>query len=146
MGMVVVKEFRFEAAHRLLGDGGRWHSKAKCGSLHGHSWVGFAALELKPGAKPDEFGFVRDFGDFAPLKARIMEALDHATILNMQDPLVAILQGQGDRTFGTDGAPSSEYLAGMIYQWAVDLLEDGRTRVAWVEVRETCTSAARVTP
>lgn len=67
----LVKEFTFEAAHRLpnVPDG------HKCGRLHGHSFKIEVHVE---GAVDPETGWFIDYGDISALvKPRILERLDH---------------------------------------------------------------------
>ncbi|MEM9227870.1 MAG: 6-carboxytetrahydropterin synthase [Verrucomicrobiota bacterium] len=56
----------------------------RCALVHGHNWtfhITFACRELNAD------GFVVDFGKLKYLKAWIDEHLDHATLLNHDDPL-----------------------------------------------------------
>lgn len=66
----ITKEFAFSAAHHLHGlpDG------HQCSRDHGHNYVvtvELASSELHPP------GFVMDYGDMAPLKQYVDDALDH---------------------------------------------------------------------
>lgn len=56
----------------------------RCALIHGHNWtfhITFACSEL------NQDGFVVDFGKLKYLKAWIDEHLDHACVLNHDDPL-----------------------------------------------------------
>ena len=67
----ISKEFRFEAAHRLLGH-------PKCGRLHGHSYrvvVTLQASELRE-------GMVEDYADLSEIKDWIDAHLDHRYIVS----------------------------------------------------------------
>ena len=74
----ITKEHHFSASHRLEGvpDG------HPCGYLHGHNYIVEAVLASD---ELDEAGFVRDYGDLAPLWAYVDDTLDHAH-LNDQLP------------------------------------------------------------
>ena len=79
----VTKEFRFEAAHALMGYDG------PCKNVHGHSYelsvtvIGSPVPE-KSSAK---LGMVMDFGDLKKLiKKQIIDPLDHALLLNSEIP------------------------------------------------------------
>lgn len=69
----ISKRFEFSASHQLL------HLTEKrpdhpCARLHGHNYI----VEVVLAADVlDADGFVQDFGDLAPVKAYLDEALDH---------------------------------------------------------------------
>jgi|APLow6443716910_1056828.scaffolds.fasta_scaffold146545_2 6-pyruvoyltetrahydropterin/6-carboxytetrahydropterin synthase len=73
MNVRLVKEYRFEAAHRLT----RVSDQHPCGRMHGHSYRVELALE---GAVDPAVGWLIDFGEidgaWVPLKKR----LDHAVL------------------------------------------------------------------
>ncbi|RLG17037.1 6-carboxytetrahydropterin synthase QueD [Nanoarchaeota archaeon] len=68
--MMVVKQFKFEAAHFLPGYNG------KCGSVHGHSYL----LEVGvKGEVNDETGMVMDFSRLKEVVSQeIIDVLDHS--------------------------------------------------------------------
>jgi 6-pyruvoyltetrahydropterin/6-carboxytetrahydropterin synthase len=74
MRATVVKEFRFESAHKLP------HHKGKCRHIHGHSYRLFVFINGPVAAAdgmPDE-GMVVDFTDVKnTVNARIIDRLDH---------------------------------------------------------------------
>lgn len=77
----ITKEFHFSASHQLL------HLAAEapnhqCARLHGHNYV--VVLELEA-AHLDRFGFVRDYGQLAPVKAYIDQQLDHRHLNDVLD-------------------------------------------------------------
>ena len=142
----VTKELKFEAAHRLV-----YGYPGKCQHNHGHSWVVFVTVGLRNEANPsgvlrtglDTYGFVKDFGDFKPLKEWIDEQLDHATIVSRDDDDFRMwLERNGQRQFVVTGNPTSENLTKIIFEKAQELLEDERCRVVEVRIKETCTSEA----
>lgn len=74
MFATIVKEFTFDAAHKLDGHNGN------CKNIHGHTYkllVGiYGTIENQPGATND--GMVLDFGDLKQVvKAEIINKLDH---------------------------------------------------------------------
>ena len=135
---LVTKELKFEAAHRL-GQG----YPGKCRHNHGHSWIVFVSLGLRDGEALDQHGFVRDFSDFKPLRDWVDEELDHASLVSADDKdYWEWLNGSHQKHFITEGNPTSENLAQIIFQEAVRLLEDDRVYVYEVRIKETCTSEA----
>lgn len=66
----ITKEFAFSASHQLIG----LPEDHQCARLHGHNYavvVELASLTL------NAHGFVRDYGELAPLKAWIDDTFDH---------------------------------------------------------------------
>ncbi len=132
----VSKVFTFEAAHRLIKN-----YTGKCSNNHGHSWV----VKITVGSNTlDEKGMVIDFNELKRIKEWIDNQLDHATILWKQDPMVQYIEITGQRLFLTDNNPTSEAIAEIIFQKAIDLFENDQIKVESVEVSETCTSTAIV--
>ncbi len=149
MSTSIVKEFKFEAAHRLsLGYVG------KCANLHGHSYkvyIEIQAYEL------NNFDMVIDFGDLKPLKEGIMVMFDHKTILHEDDPLVdALRKDQGfESVFTTGRNPTCETIAEILFDLAESALDlifsEGQLpntsmtpKVIAVTVQETATGRATV--
>lgn len=142
----VMKEVRWEAAHRLV-DG----YEGKCNSLHGHSWV--ARIYVGGPSSPrfnaapgelDEYGMVIDFNAFKPLRKWVDDNLDHATILNRHDELFELLGTVDDcRLFDMEGNPTSENIARLLMRKAHEYLPGILPcTITRVEVLETCTSMA----
>ena len=136
--ITVTKELRFEAAHRLING-----YPGKCRNNHGHSWVVFVTASLVEGANLNPFGFVKDFGDFKPLKEWIDNTLDHATIVSEDDiSFIDWLAKNRQNYFKVKGNPTSENLSQIIFEKAKELLNDDRCVVSEVRIKETCTSEA----
>lgn len=138
MKYVISKEFRFEAAHRLLKN-----YSGKCTNNHGHSWVVKLHLE---GENLDEKDMLIDFQELKILKSWIDENLDHATLLWEQDPMVNYIKESGQRIFITRKNPTSEHIAEVIITQAIELFENARISVKCLEVNETCTTGAKIIP
>ncbi|NQU54122.1 MAG: 6-carboxytetrahydropterin synthase [Bacteroidetes bacterium] len=132
------KEFRFEAAHRLYKN-----YSGKCSNNHGHSWHVIVNIE---GMELDESDILIDFNDLKPLKKWINEFLDHTTILWENDPMVEYIKESNQRLFITKKSPSSEHLAEVILAKAMELFNNDRIKVKYIEVKESCTSGAKVYP
>ena len=73
--MIVAKDFKWEAAHRLP-----WH-KGKCKHLHGHSYRMTVELEGEPNSQ----GLVIDFNDIKSMIEPHIQELDHTTIISAND-------------------------------------------------------------
>jgi 6-pyruvoyltetrahydropterin/6-carboxytetrahydropterin synthase len=139
---IVTKELKFEAAHRLVNG-----YPGKCRNNHGHSWVVFISVRLLEGRRLNKYGFVKDYGDFAPLRNWIDNNLDHATIVSDDDDsFIAFLESDKQRLITTQGNPTSENLSKIIYDKAHELLDDDCCEVCEVRIKETCTSEAIYRP
>ncbi len=138
MKYIITKEFRFEAAHRLLKN-----YSGKCTNNHGHSWMVKLHLE---GANLDEKDMLIDFQELKALKTWVDDKLDHATLLWENDPMREYIQNSGQRMFLTKKNPTSEHIAEVILNEAIRLFENSRIKVACVEVNETCTTGAKIYP
>lgn len=138
MKYIITKEFRFEAAHRLLKN-----YSGKCTNNHGHSWMVKLHLE---GSNLDEKDMLIDFQELKALKTWVDDKLDHATLLWENDPMREYIQNSGQRLFLTKKNPTSEHIAEVILNEAIRLFENSRIKVACVEVNETCTTGAKIYP
>jgi 6-pyruvoyltetrahydropterin/6-carboxytetrahydropterin synthase len=134
----LTKEFRFEAAHRLYKN-----YSGKCSNNHGHSWHVIVSIQ---GTKLDDSDILIDFNNLKPLKKWINEALDHTTILWENDPMLTYIKESKQRYFITKKSPSSEHLAEVILDKAMELFDNDRIKVKYIEVKESCTSGAKVFP
>src|SRR6202008_4462600 len=87
----VTREITFCYGHRLLNYDG------KCRHLHGHNGKAVIVLEA---ATLDNRGMLVDFTDIKKHVAGWIDAnLDHRMILNEADPVVPLLQQQGEPMF-----------------------------------------------
>ena len=105
----VTRELRFCYGHRLL------HYDGKCRYLHGHN--GRAVITLAaPGL--DEQGMVMDFSHIKRVVGGWIDShLDHRMVLHRDDPLVPLLEAQGEPVFRLDANPTAENLARLIYDY-----------------------------
>jgi 6-pyruvoyltetrahydropterin/6-carboxytetrahydropterin synthase len=105
----VSRQIDFCYGHRLL------HYEGKCRFLHGHNGRAIITLES---AHLDRCGMVLDFSEIKRVvSAWIDEQLDHRMILHRSDPLVPLLQAQGEPLFLMDENPTAENIARLIYEF-----------------------------
>lgn len=106
MPFLVTKRLEFCYGHRLL------NYEGNCRYLHGHN----AMVEIDIAADVlDHRNMVVDFSDVKRLvKAWVDRELDHRMILQKDDPLVPILQAQGEPLYLLDSNPTAERLARLI--------------------------------
>ncbi len=110
----VIKEFKFEAAHRLT----NVNPDHKCGRLHGHSFRVEIALE---GTMNEKEGWLMDFGDISTVVKPIVDnELDHQYLNEIPDL----------------GNPTSENISIWLWKRIKPLLPDLKS----VTVHETCTA------
>lgn len=139
MDTIVSRRFEWDAAHRVLGHGG------KCRHLHGHRYradVAVTAPELDGLSRVVDFGVIK-----ARLGPWIDDNWDHNILLNVDDPLAKLyLSGDPitrDQVFGgrqpyffQGDNPTAEVIAAALYSVAVNLLPVG-LKVFSVTVYET---------
>lgn len=109
----VVKEVRWEAAHRLL------DYEGKCANIHGHSYRAIFTFKSAFGFEKSELNKDGMVIDFSILKEKIQGWIDtywdHALILCAKDPLVNIIYSQ--RYFVLDGNPTAENMAELLFNY-----------------------------
>lgn len=150
-GVAIGKEFRFEAAHRLIRHDG------KCQNLHGHSYkveISVHALEVQPNTVgPDDFaelnpqaGMLMDFGVLKQWWKPLEELFDHRTILEKGDVCIEALTSVGQRVVVLEVPPTAENLANHLQISALQRLFDLtgiENMTVTVKVWETETSWAQ---
>ena len=114
--MLLHKQFRFEAAHRLP----NVSPGHKCARLHGHSFAVTVWVSGEVGAKS---GWVVDFAEISDAFSPVHDQLDHRYLNEVE---------------GLDN-PTSEILA----MWLWDRLAPSLPGLAHIDVHETCTSGCR---
>ena len=118
-----------------------------CALIHGHNWtisVSFACNE------PDANGFIVDFGKLKYLKDWIEEHLDHACLLNSNDPEKDALLAQFGHLFKIYELPncSSEGIAvhlHEVFSAMVKTATAGRVWITTIEIEEDSKNSARYT-
>jgi 6-pyruvoyltetrahydropterin/6-carboxytetrahydropterin synthase len=126
----VTTRLEFCYGHRLLDYDG------VCRHLHGHNAV--AEVEVQA-PKLDAQNMVVDFGEIKRVvKEWIDRELDHRLILRHDDPLVPLLQAQGEPMYLLDSNPTAERLARLLFETA----RDHGLAVSRVTLWETPTSWA----
>jgi 6-pyruvoyltetrahydropterin/6-carboxytetrahydropterin synthase len=134
-------KFSFDAAHRIMGHGG------KCAWLHGHTYR--LGVTVQAGTL-NRLGMVIDFDDLKALvEKRVLSRWDHATLLREDDPLVpAIIRVQAEApqkviTFPQN--PTAEVLAQAAADALASVLPSG-VRLARLTVWESPACASEVEP
>lgn len=133
MYLWVEKDFRFEAAHRLMAP-----YEGLCRSIHGHS---FRVKVRLGGRELNDRGMLYDFAEIKPIGGWINEHWDHALLVRHDDAdLIDWCKKNGCRHFAFSDNPTSEVIAR-------DLMVLVKQRFPSVEkimvtVEETCTSRA----
>jgi 6-pyruvoyltetrahydropterin/6-carboxytetrahydropterin synthase len=107
----LIREYRFEAAHRLP----KVPAGHKCARLHGHS---FKIELVVHGAVDEKTGWFIDYGELDELWAPLQEVLDHHYLNDVE---------------GLEN-PTSEVLA----RWIWEKLVTGLPSLERVVVHETC--------
>ena len=130
----VSKTFSFCYGHRLLNDDGR------CRHLHGHT----ARATLTLGSKDlDSKGMVCHFDRLKETIGKwINENFDHTLLLSKDDPLVALLEGEGEKLRTLSANPTAEMLAKTLF----DVASEFALPIVSVDVWESETSRATYAP
>lgn len=133
----ITRKLEFDAAHRVLGHGG------KCRHLHGHRYV--AEIQVASN-KLNQLGMVADFSFIKELVGGwIDKNWDHNIILNSNDPLYRLRLSDSDRdeVFGGrepfllfEKNPTVEVMAETLFEEVRILLPPGITLVG-VRLYET---------
>jgi 6-pyruvoyltetrahydropterin/6-carboxytetrahydropterin synthase len=138
--MQITREFRFDAAHRIVGHPGR------CRWLHGH---GYRLAVTVDAQQLDALGMVMDFDTLTTVvRAAVLKGWDHAALLHRDDPLVpavAAVQAEAPERLVLFAAnPTVEVLAREAFRAIAKLLPEG-VRLTGVALWETpaCSSEYR---
>jgi 6-pyruvoyltetrahydropterin/6-carboxytetrahydropterin synthase len=139
--MKISKQIKWEAGHRLA------HGyPGNCQHVHGHSYIATIEMELV-GKKLNQFGFVKDFGDFKQLKNWVDDNWDHAFLVANDDTsMLNFLKENKQRLYIFAENPTAEYIAQELFEVAKTMLNDQYSRVVAVKVNETATSEAVYQP
>jgi len=113
----ISKRFEFSASHQLRG----LPPAHQCGRLHGHNYTVEVVLES---TAIDHTGFVRDYGELAPLKKWLDDTFDHR---HVNDTLPQ---------------PTAEWMAKFIFDKAASMFHE----VVAVTVSETGKTTATYEP
>lgn len=138
MMSLLKKTITFEAAHRLAKN-----YEGKCANIHGHSWGVELGIEY---SGLDSYDMGVDYADMKTFLKEIEDEFDHTLILWMGDKeFVTALDGKTKLRL-VEHNPTSEIIAQLIFNRAFNHFRNfEKLKVAYVEVKETCTSACRVT-
>lgn len=119
-----------------------------CAYIHGHNW----SLTFTFGcARPDENGFVVDFGGLKYIRQWIDKHLDHACVFNADDPMKDVLFEAAPGVWKAVVVPncSCEGLAEWVFKSVDPLVREHTAGRAWllaVEVGEDSRNAAKYAP
>jgi 6-pyruvoyltetrahydropterin/6-carboxytetrahydropterin synthase len=137
--MKISKQLKFEAGHRLAKG-----YPGNCQHIHGHSYT--VTVEMISLGKLNNYGFVKDFNDFKPLKTWIDDNWDHAFLVAKEDKVMLdFLRENDQRHYEFENNPTAEYIAAKLFEVASKLLNDKFSSVTKVLVNETATSEAEYT-
>jgi 6-pyruvoyltetrahydropterin/6-carboxytetrahydropterin synthase len=121
----VSREIDFCYGHRLL------HYEGKCRHLHGHNGRAIITIETE---SLDGQGMVVDFNEIKRrINGWIDENIDHRMILHRNDPIVPILEKQGEPMYLLDVNPTAENIAKLI----ADIAKEQGVPVVEVRLWET---------
>jgi 6-pyruvoyltetrahydropterin/6-carboxytetrahydropterin synthase len=135
--MKIAKRFRWEGAHRLP-----WH-QGLCRNLHGHSYTMFVEIE----GELDEYGLLMDFKDLKNCLRDLVEAWDHATVVDEKDhELLHVLQEKNWKHFILPYDSTAEnmcnYAADYLIENAGERLSERKIHTVRVRISETETCYA----
>jgi len=124
------------------------HHDGRCALIHGHNWSFCFTFACE---RPDENGFVVDFGKLKFIRAWLDEHLDHACVLNRDDPALVELRAAHGALFKfyVVDSCSCEGLATHVHAAIDPLVRDatgGRVRVTALEVFEDSRNSVLFAP
>ncbi len=120
------------------------HHDGHCAFIHGHNW----SISITFGChRTDENGFIVDFGKLKFLREWIDKHLDHACVLNEDDPIrdALVTAAPGAWKIHLVKSCSCEGIAAHLYQIFNDMVKartENRAFVLQVEVKEDAKNAA----
>ena len=155
----VQKEFKWEAAHRLLGIDPYTHKICEysdnCKNLHGHSYRATIIMRRTSDqgfggqTSLDKFGMIYDYNKMKKMKTWIDENLDHCVMISKYDKdLLKFIKSQKgkDKHFVIDAPTTAENICILLFGIASQLLNDNDGKVIAVKVKETESSEALYSP
>lgn len=138
MNTTCTRKLEFDAAHRVLGHGG------KCKNLHGHRYVAEVSATA---SNLNDLDMVIDFSVLKSVVGGWVDQYwDHNIILNSKDPL--LMCGPEAFSGGSEGCkvpfvmpeglnPTAETLAQFLFDKATELLKDEGVAVTHIRLYET---------
>lgn len=135
--MIVAKNFKWEAAHRLP-----WH-EGKCRHLHGHSYRMLVEFE----GECDVRGFVIDFNEIKKIIDPYIQLIDHTTIISKSDlELKAVYDNKKWKYFLIPYDSTAEnlcnYFSKIIIEENGEVLRKNKIQTIGIKIFETDTSYA----
>jgi 6-pyruvoyltetrahydropterin/6-carboxytetrahydropterin synthase len=135
--MIVAKEFKWEAAHRIP-----WHG-GKCRHLHGHSYKMIVEFE----GTTDEKGIVIDFKEMKKIIEPYIDLIDHSTIIAAKDTeLKEVFDAKGWNYFLLPYDSTAEnlcsYFSNLLIEKHLSLLTYNHIKSVAVKIAETGTAYA----
>lgn len=122
-------------AHRLQNFDG------KCKHLHGHNWTITCSIGIDPtDVATMGDGFVVESSMMRKSIQQVMEAFDHTTILENEDPLIQALGKLGLNTHVLNKPPTTEHLASLFYdaiRAQLDIHYPDQAPLTFLELTET---------
>lgn len=121
MKNLICKIFNFDAAHRIWKENPR---KNKCANIHGHTFLLEVWLEAQ---ELDENGMVIDTDIIKKIVKKIINPLDHAFIVHVDDPLLKFFRKNKYfkelKIYTLDLMPTAEGISQHIFYKIKDSLE-----------------------
>jgi len=128
---VITRITEIDAAHRLLRHEGR------CKNIHGHRYRFEISLTSEMFLPKD--GMVLDFSEIDDTIGRWLNYhLDHAIILEQNDPLLEVMQQHGMKVHVLEKPPTAEVLAEMVAyrsrEIVLSMRGEGRPEISEIKV------------